>query len=266
MGIDHSLTRKHPSVIINGSQYHYGRVPNYEEYLVENASIAKDYWCFKEQQDLEAFLINLPESADRNLRLKLHPDWREVTPEQRDLYFEEDKLTFRAMAVERVNHGTAQTFNMDLDGSGGPYEPQRINPLREKESPLGRVERQLRDWKALHAPPPRDPSLPQGKLGDLVHGLMDQSFGSGLSEAGKLRVLEGEIDWSGVADKDKESILSREVNFAKIAPDHFAFVYEDIARDKHDLPDPAVARELFEKATKTPAPQVAMALDMDMDF
>jgi hypothetical protein len=266
MGVDPSLTRNHPSIIINGSKYHYGRSRNYDEYLVENAHIAKDYWCFKEQQDLEAFLINLPGSADRDLRSKMHPDWREVTPEQRDRYFEEDKLTFRAMAAEKLRNGTAQSFNMDLDGANGPYEPQRILPLREKESPLARAERQLRDWKTLHAPPPRDPSLPQGKLGDMIHGLMDQSFGSGLSEAGKLRVLEGEIDWSGVADKDKEAIFSREVNFANITPRQFAFVYEDIARDKHDVPDPAVARELFEKATKTPAPPVALALDIDMEF
>jgi hypothetical protein len=179
---------------------------------------------------------------------------------------EDDKLKQRIVAQEKLNNGTAQSFNMDLDGIDGPYEPQRINPQREKETPLGRAERQIKDWKALHAPPLRDPNLPRGKLGDLLHGVMDQSFGSGLSEAGKLRVLEGEIDWSGVADKDKESILSRDVNFARITPRQFGFVYEDIARDKHDLPDPAVARELFEKATKSPAPTVAMALDIDMDF
>ena len=107
MGIDKSLSDAYPSVIINGSRYHYGREKTDGEYLVEHESIAKDYWDFKEKEDLQAFLINLPESADRNLRLKLHPDWRDVTPEQRDAYFEQDKLLFRAMAAEKLKerHG-----------------------------------------------------------------------------------------------------------------------------------------------------------------
>ncbi len=87
MGIDKSLSDRYPSVIINGGKYHYGRETSYGQYLVENANYAKDYWCFDEKQDLQAFLINLPESADRNLRLRLHPDWREVTPEQRTSLF-----------------------------------------------------------------------------------------------------------------------------------------------------------------------------------
>src|ERR1700684_3905021 len=116
MGIDKSLSDRYPSVNINGSRYHYGREENYGEYLVEHENIAKDYWAFKEKEDLQAFLINLPESADRNLRLKLHPNWREVTPEQRDAYFAQDKQLFRSMAAEKLRNGTAQSFNMDLEG------------------------------------------------------------------------------------------------------------------------------------------------------
>src|SRR5262245_15753858 len=163
MGRDPALTQNHPSVIINGRQYHYGRDRTYGEYLVENAHYAKDCWAFKGKEDLQAFLINLPESADRNLRLKLHPDWRDVTPEQRDAYFEQDKLLFRAMAAERVRDGTAQSFNMDLEGEHGPHAPQHIE-RRSVEPPLERVERQLREYKAAHASPPRDPGLPAAKL------------------------------------------------------------------------------------------------------
>src|SRR5262245_33892884 len=138
MGIDKSLSDKYPSIIIKGSKYHYGREKQYGQYLVENANYAKDYWCFDEKEDLQAFLINLPESADRNLRLKLHPDWRDVTPEQRDAYFEQDELLFRAMAAEKVKAGTAQSFNMDLEGEHGPHEPQRIES-RTRQSPIERV-------------------------------------------------------------------------------------------------------------------------------
>ena len=89
-------------------------------------SYGKDCWAFNEKEDLQAFLINLPESADRNRRLKLHPDWHDVTPEQRTAYFAQDDVLFRAMAAEKVRNGTAQSFNMDLQGKHGPHEPQRI--------------------------------------------------------------------------------------------------------------------------------------------
>jgi hypothetical protein len=35
----------------------------------------------------------------------------------------------------------------------------------------------------------------------------------GYTETLKLRVLEGQIDWTGVAAKDKEAVLAREVNW-----------------------------------------------------
>lgn len=243
MGIDKSLWDAYPSVIINGSKYHYGRTREYGSYLVENANIAKDYWAFKEKEDLQAFLINLPESGDRNLRRKLHPDWTEATPEQRDAYFEQDKLLFRSWAQEKVNNGTAQSFNMDLEGEHGPYhEPQRVQPKSEQEAPLQRVERQLADWKSAHAAPKRDPAL-----SDAVNGLLNQSFDSDLSDAGKLRVLEG-LDWSGIDDQQKETLLTREVNFSKITRDQLDFVYEDIASDKFEEVDERPGRRLFDNA------------------
>ena len=217
MGIDKSLWDAYPSVVINGSKYHYGREKEYGEYLVENAGIAKDYWVFKEKEDLQAFLINLPESADRNLRLKLHPDWRDVTPEQRDAYFEQDKLLFRAMAAERVRNGTAQSFNMDLEGEHGPHEPQRIES-RSTEPPIERVERQIADYKAAEA-------VNAARAG---YPIEPGAWPRGYVEALKLRVLEGEINWSGVAAKDKEAVLAREIDFTRITPRRAnSFVYED---------------------------------------
>jgi hypothetical protein len=246
MGRDFTLSDNHPSVIINGSKYHYG-IDHYQQYMVESAHYEKDYWTFKEKQDLEAFLINLPESADRNLRLKLHPDWREVTPEQRDAYFEEDKLRFRAMAAEKVAAGTAQSFNMDFEGKHGPYSPQRIES-RSSEPPLERAERQLSEYKATHAPPARDPGLPEGRIGDMIHGLNDQSWQSGLSEAGKLRVLEGELEWVGVDDRQKEAVLAREVDFTRITRDQLNFLYEDVGHFKFENVDESAGRRLFDKA------------------
>jgi hypothetical protein len=231
MGRDFTLSNNHPSILINGTKYHYG-IDVHQQYMVESAHYEKDYWYFKEKEDLEAFLINLPESADRDLRLKLHADWREVTPEQRDAYLEQDKLLFRAMAAERVKNGTAQSFNMDLEGEHGPYEPQRIKN-RSTEPPLARVERQLREWKTHH------------------------SWEGGLSEAGRLRVLEGELDWTGVAARDKEAMLAREIDFARITPEQFTFVYQDIATDKMEPADPAVAQALFDQSRDSREPRHA---------
>jgi hypothetical protein len=217
MGIDKSLWDNYPSIIINNTRYHYGRESQYGQYLVENAYIAKDYWVFDERQDLEAFLINLPESADRNLRLKMHPDWRDVTPEQREAYMEEDKLKFRAMAREKIASGTAHSYIMDLEGEHGPYTPQKIPKPATQEPPIQCVERQLRE--------------------DGIPG--------GLTEAGKLRFLEGEIDWEGVNTGDKRAILSHEVDFSKIRSSAFEFVFQDIRHDKGWSADGSVARELF---------------------
>jgi hypothetical protein len=137
MGIDKSLSDAYPSVIVNRVRYHYGRDREYGRYLVENAFVAKDYWSFKEEIDLRAWLVNAPDSADRDLRRRLHPDWAEVTPEQRDAFFEEDKLLFREWAEKKIKSGTAQRFDMlDLDGMKGPHIPQRIaTPGRSPDEP-----------------------------------------------------------------------------------------------------------------------------------
>jgi hypothetical protein len=223
MGIDKSLSDRYPSVIMNGTKYQYGHNPNpeFNYYLVENAHVAKDYWWFREKEDLVAFLVMLPESADRGRRLRLHPDWHDVTDERRTAYIEEDRLALRAKAQKKIETGNAQSFSMDLDGKEGPHSPQRIDP-NPRQQPLERVEQQLRDHKAYRM--------------------------QGLNDAGKLRVIEGEIEWTGIAFRDKEAILAREVNFAAITPEQFRFVYEDIAFDKMEPADPAVAEVLFHRS------------------
>jgi hypothetical protein len=226
MGIDKSLDDRWPSLIINGRKYHYGREPNYRQYLVENANYAKDYWVFDDRKDLEAFLINLPGSADNRGRIRAaYPDWQEVTPEQRDAYLAEDRASQRALAEQKLSTGAAASYNMDLDGKGGPYKPQRVRSDAGEE-PLARVERQLAGHKRDGMP--------------------------GLSEAGKLRVVEGEIDWTGVDARHKEAVLAREMNFAAITPEQFTFVYQDIKFEKLEPADDTVARTLFDQSRVQP--------------
>jgi hypothetical protein len=238
MGRDFALSNKHPSVIINGTKYHYGHHPDpeYDYYLVESAHYPKDYRWFREKTDLLAFLINLPESAERERLKRLHPDWHEVTDEQRTAYMEQDKARLRAMAEEKVRNGNAQTFNMDLDGEHGPYLPQRIES-RSGESPLARVERQIAEYKAVEATNAKRAGYP----------IAAGEWPRGYTEALKLRVLEAEFDWTGISDEAKEAILGREVDFTKITRDQLHFVYEDIACDKIEPPDATVARRLFEE-------------------
>jgi hypothetical protein len=137
MGIDKSLSDDYPSIIIFGTKYHYGRQPGYGEYLVENADpgCAKDYWCFKREDDLIAFLVNLPETAVQERLMTLYPDWKEVTHEQRVIYMEEDRARLRALAAAKMKAGTAQKFNMDLEGRHGPHTPQQLDGPGLKSSP-----------------------------------------------------------------------------------------------------------------------------------
>jgi hypothetical protein len=192
MGIDKSLHDDYPSIIINGSRYHFGRHPGpeYDYYLVENAHIAKDYWWFEKQEDFVAFLVNLPESADRNRLKKLYPDWSDVTHEQRGAYIEEDRARLRNLMHEKQAAGTAQHFPVYPDDGSGPYRGHKPFRIENKE-PLAQIERTISDLKRY------------------------QGFDRGLNDAGKLRVLEG-FDWSGVSAKDKEAILQREVDFRSI--------------------------------------------------
>lgn len=121
MGIDKSLTDDFPSVDINGVKYHYGRDTMYGQYLVENAEYAKDYWCFDKREDLVAFLVNLPESADRDLFRKKYPHWQNVTHEERMAMMEEHRADLRKLMEEKQKDGSADYFNVlqfDEEGSG----------------------------------------------------------------------------------------------------------------------------------------------------
>jgi hypothetical protein len=82
-----------------------------------------------------------------------------------------------------------------------------------EETPLERVERQLRDRKIDHA------------------SFWEDAF----NEAGRLRVLEGEFDWTGVAARDKKAVIAREVDFSKITPEEFEAAYQNLV----PLPPPA---------------------------
>jgi hypothetical protein len=175
--------------------------------------------------------------------LRLHPDWRDVTHEQRQAYFEQDKLLFHAWAEEKIRNGTAQTFTMDLEGEHGPYpEPQRIKP-RGAEPPLARLERQLADYKAGEAVNARAAGFP----------IEPGEWPQGYNEPLKLRVLEGELDWEGVTDKQKEAVSVREVEFGKISRDQLNLVYEDIAFDGKEEVDERPARRLFDEANNARA-------------
>ncbi len=246
MGIDKSLNDNYPSVIINGTRYHFGRHPGPDDayFLVENASYAKDYWWFEHEDDFLAFLVNLPQSADRQRHLKLHPDWHDVTHEQRDAYIEGDRARLREMMAAKRRAGVARAFPVYPDDGSGPYgdrEPIRIAEP-STEPPMLRVERQLREEKAR-----RRPTARKAGTRDLITAFLDYSFESGLSEAGKLAVLE-RLDWDGINPAEKEAILAREVVFSEITDEQFAFIYEDLVADKYDPPDQTPARKLFEAA------------------
>ncbi len=123
MGRDHSFTDDFPSITINGRRYRYGRENMYGQYLVENADpmCAKDYWCFDKREDLLAFLVNLPESADHEAFVASHPDWHEVSDEQRELFMQERDAKLRQLTEEKQEAGTAEHFNVvqfDDEGSG----------------------------------------------------------------------------------------------------------------------------------------------------
>jgi hypothetical protein len=138
MGRDKSLSDANPSVIINRVRYHYGKDPEDGGYIVENAFIAKDYWWFKTKEDFLAFMVTLPESASRERGYE--PPTGPMTPEQHaahlEAYFEGKRARLRETAAERVKAGTAQQFDMDLEGRNGPHIPQRI--AAAGRSPEGR--------------------------------------------------------------------------------------------------------------------------------
>ena len=99
MGIDKSLTDEFPSVMINGTKYHYGKETTYGQYLVENAKYAKDYWVFRTADELREFLVCLPESAKR--LLDVYPQWVNGTDEEREMLRMERKELLRALYKKR---------------------------------------------------------------------------------------------------------------------------------------------------------------------
>ncbi len=232
MGIDKSLNDDYPSVLINGSRYHFGRHPGpeYDYYLVENAHIAKDYWWFDNKEDFLAFLGNLPESADPHRMQKLYPDWHGVSDEEREQYRENNRARLADALLEKQNKGTAPHFPIYPDDGSGPYRGHEPFRIENKEPPLARVERMISDLKHY------------------------QPFDHGLTDAGKLSVLE-RLDWAGVCAEDKEAILAREVNFERLTKEQIDFVFEDIRFDtgKHVSDQPA--RQLFENATASETDQ-----------
>jgi hypothetical protein len=240
MGIDKSLHDDYPSVIIGGTRYHFGRELEYGQYLVENANYAKDYWCFKTKEDMLAFLVNLPESADRNRMKKLYPDWHEVTHEQRDAYFEDSAARLRVAMEEKQKAGTAQHFPVYPDDGSGPYcdkEPFRIN---SQEPPLVGIEQKIHDMKVY------------------------ENFPGPLTEAGKLSVLE-RFDWSGVSAKDKETILEREVDFRGITQEDLEFIYRNLLMSRVGYVEDGIARKLFTAATQPRSESGSESNERDAD-
>ena len=166
MGIDFSLTDSHPAVIINDEKYHYGKSPEFDEYLVESAAYEKDYWCFKTEKDLVAFLINLPESAERNRIFAKYPDWSEVSHEQRTAYINQNMADQRALAMEKIRAGTAQRFNLDFEGKHGPYAPQQIAGVDRGADNAAEFKRYVAELVDLaFGPNPSDGRTPAGPEG-----------------------------------------------------------------------------------------------------
>src|SRR5262249_962587 len=104
--------------------------------------------------------------------------------------------------------------------------------------PLHRVERQLAAFKATEAVSAKQAGFPVGP----------GEWPGGYSETLKLRVLEGEMNWAGVAAAGKEAVLAAEGDLRKITAQQFAFVYQDIASDKLEPADPSVAQALFDRS------------------
>jgi hypothetical protein len=138
---------------------------------------------------LEPIPFNALTRGDRIELLDMVVDWEGFTDAQ------------RGSVKRRVLEGRGAESWMD---GIGPAEPSR--PLRpgSEETPLERVERELRDWKTDHA----------------------SFWNEACNEAGRLRVLEGELDWTGVAARDKQAIIAREVDFRKITPEELEAAYQ----------------------------------------
>ena len=101
MGRDTSLSDIFPSVIIGGEKYYYGKETIYGEYLVEHHEDGKQYWAFDTREDLVAFLIMLPNSANSKWLLDQHPDWSKLSSEERSKRISQRKAKLRKLAKEK---------------------------------------------------------------------------------------------------------------------------------------------------------------------
>jgi hypothetical protein len=124
-------------------------------------------------------------------------------------------------------------------------DPSTERPVKD-EPPLERVERQLIDGKKRNSPAYR-PDPAAGRIGPGTY-TPEEDVWSMLQEAGKLHVLEVDIDWNGVEGSDKEAILAREVDFSKVSRAHLNQVYEDVGAEFDIETDERPARRLFDKA------------------
>jgi hypothetical protein len=152
--------------------------------------------------------------------------------------------------AEHVRSTAVGDVIVDPAGNAHRIKPEgfeRIDPATEKaaaeEPPLDRVERQLREWKHNNSPEFR-PDPATGRIGPGTYRPAEDTWAI-LPEAGKLHVLEGELDWSAVGDRAKEALLVREVDFSKITRDQLNDVYQQLGSD--DI-DERPARRLFDKA------------------
>jgi hypothetical protein len=194
--------------------------------------------------------------ADREVLVEDYIDWSKYM--ERGLTFEDQSRVMHEAARDPFSResppsqemgdkfrDTANPLHYEVRMEETPTHHPATEGAAADELPLERVERQLSGYKAAHTPPKRDERLP-----NIINGLLDNSWHSGLTEAGKLRVLEGELDWTGVSAKDKETLLGREVDFSKLTRVQLNFVYDDIAFDHEREVDELPARRLFDSADR----------------
>ena len=112
-----------------------------------------------------------------------------------------------------------------IDPQGKPYRVENTGfkelPASD-ESSLNRVERVLRELKQepeIHLESTRHYVQPDPESCEGIYDTCDTlKPWHTLDDVQKLRVLEGELDWGGVGDEDKEAVLVREVDLSKVTP------------------------------------------------
>ena len=83
MGIDKSMHEDSPIVIIDGTVYQYGKLPDEimwtdekrerDTWSIEHHSYAKEYFLFYSEQEMQDFIDGLPESAHPPFKVALEP-------------------------------------------------------------------------------------------------------------------------------------------------------------------------------------------------